>query len=191
MNAPDVIDLLLEQHARIEELFQEVITTAGEEQRENFHRLVRMLSVHETAEEMLVHPLARRSVDQGDAVIEARLEEERAAKEILVELDRRGVGDPEFLTLLAALRSAVLAHATHEERYEFTRLREANSRATLLALVPAVRAAEALAPTRPHPGVESATMNTLVGPLAAITDRIRDVIRDEMAKADAHAALRG
>ena len=190
MNAPDVIDLLLEQHGRLEELFQEVFTTSGAEQTEAFHRLVRMLSVHETAEEMLLHPLARRSLPEGDAIIEARLAEELAAKEILVELDRRGTDDPEFLTLLTALRAAVLAHATHEERYEFTGLREANSRATLIALAPAVRAAEAVAPTRPHPGVETATMNTLLGPLAAITDRVRDIIRDEMAKAEAAAASR-
>ncbi|WP_239071904.1 hypothetical protein [Amycolatopsis sp. SID8362] len=37
--------------------------------------------------------------------------------------------------------------------------------------------AEAVGPTRPHPGVESATANLLLGPPAAIMDRARDLIR--------------
>jgi len=40
----------------------------------------------------------------------------------------------------------------------------------------AVRAAEAIAPTRPHPGVESAKLNFAVGPFASMLDRARDVI---------------
>jgi hypothetical protein len=40
----------------------------------------------------------------------------------------------------------------------------------------AVRAAEAIAPPRPHPGVESAKTNLLVGPFASMLDRARDAI---------------
>ena len=46
------------------------------------------------------------------------------------------------------------------------------------ALAAAVRAAEALAPTRPHPGTESATANLALGPPLAVVDRARDLIRD-------------
>jgi hypothetical protein len=40
----------------------------------------------------------------------------------------------------------------------------------------AVRAAEAIAPTRPHAGVESAKLNFAVGPFASMLDRARDAI---------------
>jgi hypothetical protein len=46
----------------------------------------------------------------------------------------------------------------------------------------AVKAAEALAPAHPHPGVESPTANMLVGPFAAMMDRTRDVIRQTAAR---------
>ncbi|MEU1959858.1 hypothetical protein [Nocardia sp. NPDC019304] len=39
-----------------------------------------------------------------------------------------------------------------------------------------VELAETMAPTRPHPGVESATANVLVGPFAAMMDRAKDMI---------------
>jgi len=42
----------------------------------------------------------------------------------------------------------------------------------------AVRAAERIAPTRPHPGVESPAANFLLGPPLAIMDRARDAIRE-------------
>jgi hypothetical protein len=38
----------------------------------------------------------------------------------------------------------------------------------------AVEFAEKVAPTRPHPGVESASGNVLAGPFAAMIDRTRD-----------------
>ncbi|MGB6165925.1 MAG: hemerythrin domain-containing protein [Pseudonocardiaceae bacterium] len=52
----DVIDLLIAQHSLIRDLFEEVKTAQGEAQEEAFHRLRRMLAVHETAEEEVVHP---------------------------------------------------------------------------------------------------------------------------------------
>ena len=56
-----------------------------------------------------------------------------------------------------------------------------------MPLVAAVRAAEATAPTRPHPGVETATANLLLGPPAAIMDRARDLIRGAKRKKAAPA----
>ncbi|MEQ4299909.1 hypothetical protein ABNF97_00730 [Plantactinospora sp. B6F1] len=46
-----------------------------------------------------------------------------------------------------------------------------------MALAAAVRAAEAVAPTRPHPGVESATANLLLGPPVAVVAAVRNAIR--------------
>src|SRR3712207_9112418 len=47
----DVIDLLLAQHARIEELFVLAAGAEGEPRRAAFDELVHLLAVHETAEE--------------------------------------------------------------------------------------------------------------------------------------------
>jgi hemerythrin superfamily protein len=174
----DVVDLLLAQHARIEELFILVAGSTGEARREAFDDLARLLAVHETAEEEVVHPLARQRVDGGDALIDDRLDEERQAKEMLTELINADVDDEGFDTALRLLRDAVLTHARYEERYEFPQLRAKVPAAQLRALAGAVRAAEALAPTRPHPGAESATANLIAGPALAVIDRARDLIRD-------------
>ncbi len=81
----DVIRILLEQHARIRELFEHVRSAEGEHKQQAFDELRALLAVHETAEEEIVHPLARRAVP-SESDVEDRLTEERQAKELLSRL---------------------------------------------------------------------------------------------------------
>jgi hypothetical protein len=173
----DVVDLLLAQHQQIRSLFAR-LETAGEEQRTDlFRELVTLLAVHETAEEEVVHPFARRTIEGGEEVVYERLREEREAKKLLVSLEGVGPDAPEFPVLFDRLRVAVLAHAQAEERDELVRLRAQTSPDERKAMAVGVKAAEALAPTHPHPGTETVTENVVAGPLLAIMDRTRDVIR--------------
>ncbi|PZG02719.1 hypothetical protein [Micromonospora deserti] len=78
----------------------------------------------------------------------------------------------------------MIQHATRDERYEFSYLRASVDADRLRVMAIAVRAAEAMAPTRPHPGAESATADLLLGPPLAIYDRVRD-------KMTSHGVKRG
>lgn len=173
----DVVTLLERQHEEIRRLFAKVESARGERRVSAFHDLVKLLSVHETAEEELVHPEVHRRRG-GKRVVNARIKEERHAKELLSTLDKIGPDAEGFDTLLRELRDDVLAHAEHEEREEFPLLRKNNDENRLRAMADTVRAAEAIAPTHPHPGVESATANVLLGPPTAVMDRTRDAIRN-------------
>lgn len=174
----DVVDLLLAQHARVEQLFLLVIGSTGDTRREAFDELVHLLAVHETAEEEVVHPLARTLPGGGgDAMVDDRLAEERQAKETLKTLIAGGVDAEGFDTGIILLRDAVLTHARYEERYEFPQLRQHVPGDRLRTLAGAVRAAEATAPTRPHPSAQSAKGNLAAGPALAVVDRVRDALR--------------
>jgi hemerythrin superfamily protein len=181
----DVVDVLIAQHSLIRDLFEEVKTAQGEAQEEAFHRLRRMLAVHETAEEEVVHPVARRTLDGGDdGLVDDRLAEENEAKKMLGELEGMAPGKPDFMELLDKLRMAVLAHARSEERCEFAKLRDKTDLNTLRAMAVSVKAAEAFAPTHPHAGVESATANLAAGPIAALVDRVKDAVRGTSGSSD-------
>jgi hypothetical protein len=175
----DVVDLLLTQHAQIEQLFLLVIGGTGQDRRDAFDDLVRLLAAHETAEEEIIHPLARDLPGSGgDAMVDDRLDEERQANDILKTLVGSGVDADGFDTAIILLRDAVLAHARYEERYEFPLLRRKVPAARLRTLATAVRAAQTTAPTRPHPRAQSAKGNLAVGPALAVIDRVRDAIRN-------------
>jgi hemerythrin superfamily protein len=176
----DVVALLLDQHERIRRLFEGVAEAAtSETRRKRFEELRALLAVHETAEELVTHPRAR--MHGANDVVDALLEEEHQGKEMLAGIEKLDVDDPEFDKAFRALRTAVLEHADHEERAEFPRLREENDETTLRLMAAAVRAAESVAPTHPHPAAgESVTVNAAVGPVVGIADRARDAVRGVM-----------
>src|SRR4051794_19952198 len=94
--ADDVVSFLKSQHQEIKRLFAEVDSTTGDRRRDAFTTLRRLLAVHETAEEEVVHPEAKSALANGSAVVDARLAEENEAKQVLAELENLDVDSPEF-----------------------------------------------------------------------------------------------
>lgn len=171
----DVIRLLLEQHARIRELFTEVKQASGQEKKEAFDDLRSLLAVHETAEELVLRPVTTSVVSEG--VAQARNDEEAKANAVLERLERLDVEDPAFDSQLVDFESSVDEHAEAEEHEEFDQIITNCDEQKRQQLGTKIRAAEAVAPTRPHPSVEpSSTTQRAVGPFAAIVDRVKDAI---------------
>lgn len=183
VNTPgDVVTYLKEQHEAIKALFVETLDAKNaDDQQEAFTRLRTLLAVHETAEEMMVHPRVRRKVDGGAQIVDARLAEEHDAKIALGELEKIPCGTADFSKALIHLQASVLEHAELEETEEFTLLEEQLDQAELVKLAAAVQMAERIAPTHPHAGVESAFANFAVGPFASLLDRARDALRGNAA----------
>jgi hemerythrin superfamily protein len=178
----DVVKFLRDQHNLIKDMFDDVLLATDTKAREKaFTDLRRLLAVHETAEEMVVHPRARHELNMGDDVVDARLAEEHEAKEQLAKLESMDIGSKRFLTELEKFRDAVLDHAEHEESEEFAKLSRELTAEERERMAIAVQAAENIAPTRPHAGVESAKANFVVGPFASMLDRARDAIKRAMA----------
>lgn len=173
----NVVDLLLRQHEEIGRLFARLERATGKNRRVTFEKLRRLLAVHETAEEEIVHPLARQTIGNGRRIIAARLKEEKQLKELLQELEKHDPDSVEFESLIDRFRRAVEAHAEHEEQVEFPELIARCAPETLRAMAAIVKAAEAVAPTRPHPGIESAMAHATLGPAVAVIDRTRDTIQ--------------
>ena len=68
-----------------------------------------------------------------------------------------------------------------EETEEFPRLESELDAEELRKLTDAVVFAERIAPTHPHPGVESGAANFAVGPFASLLDRARDALKGSAA----------
>jgi hemerythrin superfamily protein len=173
--AEDVIAILLEQHARVRQLFGEVKTVRGDHRKQAFDELRALLAVHETAEEMIVRPVSGKA---SEGVAKARNEEEAAANKVLAQLEKMGVDDPRFEGMFADFERSVLAHAEQEEREEFPLVREARTPEQLRSMGKTLRMVERFAPTHPHPAAAGSPMaQWTVGPFAAIVDRVKDAVR--------------
>jgi hemerythrin superfamily protein len=171
----DAIRILLEQHARIRELFDAVSSGGHEAKSRTFDELRALLAVHETAEEMVLRPVSRDTA--GEAVAEARMHEEADAAKVLAELEKMDADSPDFDQTLHALRTAVYDHAEREETEEFPAILRECDEARRASMGKLIRAAESVAPTHPHPStVGSTAAQWAAGPFASLVDRTRDAI---------------
>jgi hypothetical protein len=120
----DVVNLAIEQHSRIEALFYETEVAVEERRSAPFDELVGLIAEHEAAEADTVHRLVRDRVPGGFDVTRDLVEEERLIRQMLLGLINGGVQAPNFEDDLIILRDAFLSHVGHEERFEFSQLRE-------------------------------------------------------------------
>src|ERR1700712_544057 len=119
----DVVQFLTAQPNLIKDMFDDVFSASSDDAREKaFVNLRQLLAVHETAEEMVVHPRARGELDHGSEIVDARLKEEHDAKSQLQKLEKMDIGSKEFLNEFKQFQQSVIDHADHEETEEFNQL---------------------------------------------------------------------
>jgi hemerythrin superfamily protein len=173
----DVVTRVRRQHDTIRRLFDDVEAALPARRAEAFQPLVRLLAVHETAEEMVVYPALLLAGSEARAVVRARRIEEDQAKKDLAELEGLDAGSRGFLEQLRAFRAAVEAHAEAEEAEVLPLLDEHRPAHELRLMDLWFVAAETVAPTHAHRfAPESATGNLLLGPAVALVDRVRDML---------------
>jgi hemerythrin superfamily protein len=178
----DLATAIRQDHELVKELFI-TCERGGDAGRDAWETLVRLLAVHETAEEEVLYPTVRSQGGAVEQVVKARLAEEDQAKKELSELEKMGPEAPDFKVRFVDFKRAVLDHAEHEEREVLPRLSQAGDAELLRKLGSAFMTAKAVAPTHPHPHApESAIGNIVLGPAVAIMDRARDAAREAMEK---------
>ena len=173
----DVITLVRRQHDDIRRLFDGVEAARPNRRPEAFQPLVRLLAVHETAEELVIYPSLLLVGSQARRAAAARKAEEDAAKKALARLEGSDARSAAFLDELGAFRADVEAHAGAEEAEILPVLEQHRSAAELQVMEMAFKTAQMIAPTHAHRfAPESAIGNLILGPAVAVVDRIRDLM---------------
>ncbi|HWA64756.1 MAG TPA: hemerythrin domain-containing protein [Mycobacteriales bacterium] len=174
--AQNGIDFLISQHEQVKQLLEAVKTAPAESRQETFDQLREMLAVHETAEELILRPITRSEIPGGDVVADARMAEENKAKDVLADLEKMDAASPDFLSAFTAFAADVLEHAGNEESYEFPLVKEHQDAEALDRMDAELKKAEESAPTHPHPSARTTTAAAVMGPFAAMVDKVRDAI---------------
>lgn len=172
----DVIRVLLEQHARIRDLFDEVECPSGRQRQEAFEELRGLLAVHEAGEQIVLRPISRAST--GPEAADARNAEEKGVLEALQRLEDLDARDQRFDDEFAALRQRVDRYLEAEEREEFPRVREHVDAGARRRMGQRLSAVEKVAPTRPDPAESGrpASEQWLVEPFSTFVHRVREVL---------------
>jgi hemerythrin superfamily protein len=114
-NQLNALDLLIEQHDKVEALIEELESedTPEEQKPILFRELANNLAAHSTMEEKLFYPSVR-AVQTEEILLEST-EEHLAIKRVLADLMELEPGDPRFEAKLSVLKEEVEHHAREEE----------------------------------------------------------------------------
>lgn len=172
----DVIETLEHDHRMVEQLFRDFSAAASDDQRKAVvDIMIRELSKHAALEELLVYPLAKDLLPAGDQEVRDHLAEHQTVKRLLAELDGMAPTEDRMGELIDELEKAVEGHVREEEGRMLPKLREHLDQEALDDLGSALEMGKRVAPTRPHPAAPGEPPAlALVGPLAAVYDRVRD-----------------
>ena len=110
MNA---LDLLIEQHDEVEDLFEMIEKADGEKKAELFEELADKLAAHAAMEEKLFYP-AVKAKETEELLIEST-EEHLAIKRVLADLLELDTDDEHFDAKLKVMQEEVDHHAREEE----------------------------------------------------------------------------
>ena len=176
----DVIDFLKAQHGQMYSLLARIQSSRDADRHNAFIEFRKLLAMHETAEEQIVHPVAKVSIPGGKDVVAARLREEHKVKSMLVHLEGLDMNSNEFDDQIALLEQELRAHNEAEEREELENMLAEFDRSRLERMRVAVEYAEAIGPTRPHPALDSSLANMFAGPFTSMVDRMRDFFSGKM-----------
>ena len=119
--APDAIDLLKEDHAKVKKAFKtfekmdkedtdamkELVTTVCED-----------LKAHTTIEEEIFYPAVRAEIEDDDLMNEAQIEHQ-SAKELIAQLESLEPNDPLYVATFTVLGEYVNHHVEEEEEEMF------------------------------------------------------------------------
>ncbi|MET9857747.1 hemerythrin domain-containing protein [Streptomyces smyrnaeus] len=192
----DAIELLKHDHRMVEQLFRDYRGAASARQRRAVvETVIRELSKHAAVEELMIYPLARQVLPDGQQEIDEHLAEHMGVKKTLLALDqlptadrhsdtypdghRGGEGDEQVFEqtdrLMAELQREIEEHVAEEEGRLMPMLREAVDQHTLDELGRALEKAKRTAPSRPHPHApDKPPALAMAAPVANVYDRMRD-----------------
>lgn len=132
-------------------------------------------SQHEAIEEQHFWPAVRATLDDGNALADAAIEQEQHGKHVLQRLTDSKPGDAEYHEALQEFVKLGREHIAYEQDVVFPRFEAAASREELDKLGEKLERAKRIAPTRPHPGTPPTRVALkTVGTIAATIDHVRD-----------------
>ena len=109
----DAIELLKEDHRRVEQLFSDFLENASETTQEDlFQQIETELLAHGEAEEQVFYPALR---SHAAAKVEEAIKEHARVKQLLADLLDEEVNEEDFETKFTELMEDVQQHVTEEE----------------------------------------------------------------------------
>jgi hypothetical protein len=173
----DAIALLSSDHRKISLLFGEYrVADTDRRRRMAADTLIRELSKHIAAEEVVFYPYAATVLDAE--ATDRPLEISSAIKRDLAVLDGHRTAKEDDAMSMEQLERDVAAHIDEDEQHLMPRLRTSSDAEALRRVGARLDLVERGGPTRPHPAAPGRTPGlAFLAPVLSLYDRLRDRVR--------------
>jgi hypothetical protein len=177
-NFKPIEDILLEDHTETRLVWQRYLDAISQEDKSKWYRqLVYLLAKHFIASEIVLYPLIRERLVNGNIMADLNLTHTRRLKQMLIDLRDFEITNPEFDNRLRAFWLEMNEHMNKIEQEDSKKL---VLEIPLNDRIDAGRKFEnrkMVAPTRPHVVLpdDSPTLETLLGLLMSPIDKFMDL----------------
>jgi len=126
----DALDMLMDDHERVSEMFEEYESAKDSEEEgdkvERVQEICLELTIHATIEEEIFYPAARQALgDEGKDLLDEAEVEHASVKDLIVQLSEAQPGDELYDAKVKVLGEYVKHHVADEEGELFPKLRDA------------------------------------------------------------------
>jgi hemerythrin-like domain-containing protein len=142
--------------------------------REVMEEIITELSKHSAVEEMILYPIIRFSLDDGEKWYQESCKDHQQLKEDLQKILDIDPVDEKWLSIVDKVFSELREHIEMEENEIFPLLYKKLSKDQLGMLYSALDNGKIVAPTNPHPGTGSGIAQWFAGPVVGLFDKLKD-----------------
>ena len=162
-------------HIKLNGMLERLPDTSGDEREELLNRISRLVFSHAFAEEAVLWPALRRSLDDGEELTTRVEREHQEITELVAALEQTATEDPKLPELIHRTTAMLRQDVRDEEDPLLPRLQETVDPRTLRRLGMSWELARRTAPTRTHPIVSRRPPGQTLSALPlSLTDRLRD-----------------
>jgi len=163
-------------HVALNRLLEQVHRTTGTDQERVLLRIYRLVFPHAFAEETVLWPVMRRTLDDGQELTLGVEREHQEVNELVTRLEGLSMGSPERVPILDRLTEVLREDVRDEEDELFPRLQARVDRRELRRLGLLWEVVRRVAPTRAHLVVARRPPGNVVAALPlSVLDRMRDL----------------
>ena len=171
-------DAIKQDHDYIRRMHQSYQREQDPDEKQKFaNELIRAISVHSVAEEIVVYPFLEARLDKGSQTADHSREEHLGVKKELYALDHMSVTDSGYESRLARTMKMLYSHMEEEENEILPKLKQAAWERELCELTDKFQSTKSMVPTHPHPSApDKPPAETIVGMFQAPIDKAFDYV---------------
>ena len=171
-------NLILADHQVVRKIYDKFKSAVSREDADKWrNQLVYEVAVHSLAEEIVLYPVIRDQLPNGQMLFNQSIEEHKEVKENLYKAQNVDIYSDDFRFRVKEVMDALFKHISKEEEEILPLLDKHISLNKRIELGNMFARRKLIVPTKPHPSLpmEPTTVNSILGLLTAPIDKFRDL----------------